>query len=101
MAVGGPRRRSLPGTSRPPTMTRHEDPDYSMTAAHEALPSRQLVLVVDDDPAVGRLLDVILAREGYRCTLAGTISEARECLSRGTFDVMVCDVRLPDGSGLD
>ena len=63
--------------------------------------SRERVLVVDDDPSIGRLLEVMLGAEGYRCTRAETVAEASEQLRRAPFDVMVCDVRLPDGSGLD
>jgi putative two-component system response regulator len=69
-----------------------------MTEPH---PVRERVLVVDDDESVVLLLAVILEAEGYRCTGAGTIAEARARLGETEFDVLVCDVRLPDGSGLD
>jgi DNA-binding NtrC family response regulator len=63
--------------------------------------ARERVLVVEDDAAVARLLELILANEGYECTLAKTIADAARHLRTVAFDVMVCDVRLPDGSGLD
>jgi putative two-component system response regulator len=59
------------------------------------------VLVVDDDPSIALLLAHVLETEGYSCVQAGTIAEAKARLGEQAFDVMVCDVRLPDGSGLD
>src|SRR4051794_9324996 len=62
---------------------------------------RERVLIVDDDPSVGVLLAQILGVEGYRCVNAATVGEARTSLEGGSFDVILCDVGLPDGSGLD
>jgi putative two-component system response regulator len=59
------------------------------------------VLIVDDDESVARLLELVLGAEGYECVRAGSIAQARARLFDGTFDVMLCDVGLPDGSGLD
>ena len=59
------------------------------------------MLVVDDDPSVTRLLEIILQREGYECSCAETVADAMRSLQSGAYDVMVSDVRLPDGSGLD
>jgi putative two-component system response regulator len=67
----------------------------------EAHPARERLLVVDDDESVVLLLKVILEGEGYRCVSAGTIADARARLGEAAFDVLVSDVRLPDGSGLD
>jgi putative two-component system response regulator len=62
---------------------------------------RERVLVVDDDPSVRVLLTHILCTEGYRCAGAESIAEARGQLADAPFDVILCDVGLPDGSGLD
>ena len=59
------------------------------------------MLLVDDDRQTLEILVRILEREGYRCTPAGDIAEARERLESAPYDLIVCDVRLPDGSGLD
>ena len=40
--------------------------------------SRERVLVVDDDPSIGRLLEVMLGAEGYRCTRAETVAQASD-----------------------
>src|SRR5262245_4297377 len=62
---------------------------------------RERVLIVDDDPSITMLLSRILEAEGYRCMTAATIGEAKLRLHRSHFDVMLSDVQLPDGSGLD
>jgi putative two-component system response regulator len=62
---------------------------------------REKVLIVDDDPSVCLLLAHILGAEGYRCVRTGSIGDARLQLEQASFDVILCDVGLPDGSGLD
>lgn len=59
------------------------------------------VLIVDDDASLARLLEFTLEGEGYRCTRAGSVAAAAQLLAAVSYDVMVSDVRLPDGSGLD
>ena len=67
----------------------------------EASPVRERVLVVDDDVQICNVLARVLGREGYRCTMAHDLADARTWLARAPVDLIVCDVRLPDGSGLD
>lgn len=62
---------------------------------------KERVLVVDDDWHTRQILSRVLAREGYRCTVAPDIAQARARLESAPYDLIVCDVRLPDGSGLD
>ena len=57
------------------------------------------VLVLDDEPNIGRSLRLILEREGYAVTLAENIATARAMPHRA--DAYLVDVRLPDGSGID
>ena len=59
------------------------------------------VLVIDDEPAVREILATVVSAAGYSVDEAGTIAEAGEKLSRGDVDVALCDVKLPDGSGID
>jgi two-component system KDP operon response regulator KdpE len=64
-----------------------------------------LVLLVEDEPLNRALVRAILQRANgpMRVTLleAGTIGRARELLELHPVDVLLLDVRLPDGSGLD
>ena len=59
------------------------------------------ILVVDDEPDLRTLYELTLLREGYRVTAAGSVNEAKQLLAEGQFDVLITDVRLPDGLGLE
>src|SRR5215212_142495 len=59
------------------------------------------LLLVDDHAESLRPLAVLLAREGYRVRSAGTVAEARVIAREGPCDLLVADIGLPDGSGLD
>jgi putative two-component system response regulator len=65
------------------------------------VPVRERILVVDDDEGVRLLIDTILGREGYRCTLAADALDARAALQQAPYDLILCDVSLPGESGLD
>jgi signal transduction histidine kinase len=62
---------------------------------------RSDILLVEDEPATRRLLTRLLVGLGHRVKTAGTITDAWEEFQRGDFDLIVSDVGLPDGSGLD
>lgn len=59
------------------------------------------VLVVDDDGAIRTVVAAALKREGHRVTTAASLAEMRRALGSGVPDVLVTDVVLPDGNGLD
>ncbi len=59
------------------------------------------LLLVDDEETFRRLTARELARSGYEVTAAGSVEEARGLLSKQHFHLVVLDVRLPDGNGLD
>jgi two-component system, OmpR family, response regulator RegX3 len=59
------------------------------------------VLVVDDDRTMVYLLTYILENDGYQAAAAFTIQDALEQLQHRTFSLLMLDVGLPDGSGID
>ena len=59
------------------------------------------VLVVDDEELFARAVVKKLGRSGVECELAHDIAGARDRLAARRPDLMLLDVRLPDGSGLD
>jgi two-component system, NtrC family, nitrogen regulation response regulator GlnG len=59
------------------------------------------VLVVDDDAAIRTVVAAALRREGHRVTTADSIAALRREMRLGEPDVLVTDVVLPDGNGLD
>lgn len=59
------------------------------------------VLVVDDEPDLRTLYELTLLREGYTVETAGSLHEARQLLDVHPFDVVITDMHLPDGMGID
>lgn len=61
----------------------------------------ETVLLLEDGEALRRMLATALGRAGLGVLEAATLAEAALALQRGAVpDVLVCDVQLPDGSGL-
>lgn len=59
------------------------------------------ILVVDDEPDLRMLYELTLLREGHRVETAGSLAEARAHLQVCRFDVLITDMRLPDGLGME
>ncbi|GIF01232.1 response regulator transcription factor [Paractinoplanes rishiriensis] len=59
------------------------------------------VLLVEDDPAVQRVLAIALSEEGFRLSVAGEGRQALELLPREPVAVMLLDLMLPDLDGLE
>ncbi len=59
------------------------------------------VLVCDDEASLREMLGVLLRRNGYDVALVGTVEGARALLAERSFDVVITDLSLPDGSGMD
>ena len=59
------------------------------------------VLIVEDDPQLAGLLRDGLRGERIDPTLASTVADAKERATAGAYDVILMDVRLPDGTGFD
>ncbi len=58
------------------------------------------ILVVEDDPAVGRLYERVLSERGYLVRMARTIQEAEDLLDTHPFDVIISDICLDQEDGL-
>src|SRR5690348_4742963 len=59
------------------------------------------LLVVDDEPSILTTLQKALSLEGYGVDVAGGIKVAEERLGRRTYDMVLLDVSLPDGDGVN
>ena len=59
------------------------------------------LLVVDDEPDLRTLYELTLVREDYYVESAGSVAEARASLAQRDFDLLITDMRLPDGTGLE
>nr|WP_115704847.1 sigma-54 dependent transcriptional regulator [Cupriavidus taiwanensis] len=69
----------------PPRMSRAPDP----------------ILVIDDEADLRELLDISIRRMGHDVVLAGSLAEAREKLAQGPYSLVLTDMRLGDGLGIE
>jgi two-component system, OmpR family, phosphate regulon response regulator PhoB len=59
------------------------------------------ILAIEDDWTVRTVLEHTLRSAGYDIDLVPGISDARQLLAEGHYDLVLLDLNLPDGSGLD
>ena len=59
------------------------------------------IVLVDDDPGLSEVILMLLEREGYAVRRAGTRKEALGLVEGGPCDLVITDLKLPDGTGLD
>jgi DNA-binding NtrC family response regulator len=59
------------------------------------------ILVVDDEPSARSTLALLLRKRGHRVMAAEGVTEAVKLLGDEVFDVIVTDLRMPDGTGMD
>ena len=64
-------------------------------------PATPSLLVVDDEPDLRTLYELTLLREGYDVETAGSVEDAWQRLAERSYNVVITDMRLPDGNGLD
>ncbi len=57
------------------------------------------VLVVDDEETARMAVSEFLRIKGYEVFEAGTLAEARQIINQDGTDIIILDVRLPDGYG--
>lgn len=59
------------------------------------------ILVIEDDPLIAMTLKMSLPFQGFEVELCENIRDAHQHLTANKFDIILLDVNLPDGSGLD
>ncbi|TFW09492.1 response regulator, partial [Oxalobacteraceae bacterium OM1] len=59
------------------------------------------ILVVDDEADLRELLEITLIRMGLDVDCAASLAEARALLGRADYALVLADMRLPDGLGID
>ena len=62
---------------------------------------KQRILVVDDDDAIREMMVLALSKEGYRVECAGSAADGLAYLSEKPVDLVIADIYLGDGTGLD
>jgi len=64
-------------------------------------PSREKILIVDDEKTVRRSLNKCLTRSGFSCEEAGNAAEALETLGKDPADLVILDIMMPGTSGTE
>ncbi len=59
------------------------------------------LLIIDDEPAIRQILSSAASNAGHSVSVAANGQEALERLSKGDIDVAVCDIRMPDITGIE
>lgn len=59
------------------------------------------ILIVDDEESMCEMLEVALKKWGHRSRVARTLKEGIAAVERGRIDLVLTDIKLPDGTGID
>ena len=59
------------------------------------------ILVIEDEPDIRKNLEYNLSREGFKVSTAGSLKDGLKSLDSNTYSLILLDLMLPDGSGLD
>ena len=60
-----------------------------------------MILIVEDEPDIRKNLKYNISREGFDVITAGSLSESEEIVNSNSISLIILDLMLPDGSGLD
>ena len=61
----------------------------------------QKILLIEDEPDIRKTLEYNLSREGFDVACASSLSEGKNYINADQFSLILLDLMLPDGSGLD
>ena len=71
-----------------------------MTPTTDAPPPRR-ILIVDDEEFIQQVLTRVLGAAGHQCESASTVAQAKAMVAGGSFELVLCDIHIPTGSGMD
>src|ERR1700688_2140208 len=70
-------------------------------AAKETKREAAHILVVDDEKSLCELLEITFRKDGHRVEVANGVEAARRKLEGSLFDIVISDIRMPGGTGLE
>ncbi len=70
-------------------------------AAKETKKEAAHILVVDDERSLCELLEITFRKDGHRVEVASGVEAARRKLEGALFDIVISDIRMPGGTGLE
>ncbi len=59
------------------------------------------ILCIEDEPAVGVVLEQTLTEFGHQTTLVSSVTEGLKAIAAQSFDLIISDYRMPEGTGID
>jgi two-component system response regulator PilR (NtrC family) len=59
------------------------------------------ILIVDDERSMREFLEILLQREGHEVRACASVADALVALEDGDYDLVISDIKMPGGSGLD
>lgn len=59
------------------------------------------ILLIDDDTAFSKLVMNYLIRNNYHVESASSFKQAKEYINKNTYEIILCDLRLPDSDGIE
>src|SRR5689334_10148365 len=59
------------------------------------------ILLIEDERDLARILEHVLIDEGHKVEVVGTAEAAYQCIRRGSYSLVIADLRLPDGNGAE
>ena len=73
-----------------------------MAAVLQEKPARrERILIIDDDPGLSEVILMLLGSEGYRVEHAATVRAGLALVAATEFDLVITDLKLPDGTGVE
>jgi PAS domain S-box-containing protein len=85
----------------PPPVAASSPPQRAETTDASSAERVKTILLVEDDPDTLEVLSQLLEDTGYRVEKADSVARALDRASDRSFDLLISDIGLPDGSGLD
>jgi DNA-binding response OmpR family regulator len=76
-------------------------PDLIQKILKKLQPQRERLLIVDDEESLRKLFNEFFEKRGYRVSTAESLAEAEAKLGTETFDLILQDVMLGDGDGIE
>jgi DNA-binding NtrC family response regulator len=61
----------------------------------------QRILIIEDDIALCRFMEAHFKKRGFHPSSANCLSDARQALAEDSFDLIISDIRFPDGDGIE
>jgi DNA-binding response OmpR family regulator len=59
------------------------------------------ILIIDDEEKLRTLLSRIIRLEGFHVSESSDLKSGMKILEKNSIDILICDVKLPDGNGVD